>query len=83
MGKIELGGEDEAEETMEIRGDTVKHKGKSNQTFQSKTSSSFHVTIVLLRRKRRALKRRDALWRLFAHEKVCESRYFLLRTWSP
>ena len=36
MGKIELGGEDEAEETMEIRGDTVKHKGKSNQTFHSK-----------------------------------------------
>ena len=41
MGKIELGGEDEAEETMEIRGDTVKHKGKSNQTFHSKNIMLF------------------------------------------
>ena len=44
MGKIELGGEDEAEETMEIRGDTVKHKGKSNQTFHSKTSCFCSLT---------------------------------------
>ena len=56
MGKIELGGEDEAEETMEIRGDTVKHKGKSNQTFHSKNIIRFLFSFILLKKKRRRLK---------------------------
>ena len=34
---------------VEIRGDTGKHKGKSNQNFHSKTSSLFSLTIVFYR----------------------------------
>ena len=37
----------------------------------------FPFTSVLLRKKRRMLKWRGALWRLSAHEKVCELQYFL------
>ena len=36
-----IGEEVYGREMVEIRGDTVKQKGKSNQTFHSKTSCSF------------------------------------------
>ena len=48
MGKIELGGEDEAEETMEIRGDTVKHKGKVTKLFIQKLHLPFVLTSSIL-----------------------------------
>ena len=51
-------------------------KVTTNQIFIHQ-NCLFQFTIVLLRMKRRALKRRDALWRLFACDKLRDSRYFL------
>ena len=52
MGKIELGGEDEAEETMEIRGDTVKHKGKVTKIFIQKHPFVSYISLFYRKRER-------------------------------